>query len=424
MYTYTLTDGTPINSERLIEAVLLREDFPEVYLDTKLGALVEIPSVQSLGSWVAEIGKSDRYVHIERFSDEELASCAREFIRLILVHDLSKNDHERVNALLSQNDISGFENFLEAETDGWIHGWDQYIGDEAWDYVHEWLTKNPKVKITASFDGCGDCALCSSMGQEKQPTLEELQTLFQTEAVMESVRSQLQAAQKQKNVPRTVGVQTSVPSDTVFVFKISLNNTKPLVWRRIEIAGNATFFDLHCAIQNSMGWIDYHLHSFTIDLQGKSPKGKLSSRESIKHISIPMPEDDFRDEAAIDESTELLSKWFDEQTKQCQYTYDFGDNWEHTVLLEQVIPRVNGGVYPKCTAGKNACPPEDCGGVWGFENIKKILKNPKHAECALTREWILLDEGELYDPTAFTPEEVVFDNPIERLRETKEGFGL
>ena len=178
MYTYTLKDGTPINSERLIEVVLLREDFGEVYLDTKLGALVEVPSVKSLAAWVAEIGKSDRYLHIKRFSDAECVQYAREFINLMLVHELSKSDHERVNTLLSQNDITGFVDFLEEETDGWIHGWDQYIGDQAWEYVHGWLTENPKVQITASLEGCGDCALCTAMSQEKQPTLEELQTLF------------------------------------------------------------------------------------------------------------------------------------------------------------------------------------------------------------------------------------------------------
>ncbi len=424
MYNYELKDGTPINSERLIEAVLLREDFPEVYLDTKLGALVEIPSAQSLGAWVSEIGKSDRYVHIERFSDEQQTQCAREFIKLILVHDLSKSEQELVDILLAQNDITGFENFLEEETDGWIHGWDQYLGDEAWTYVHEWLTQNPKVQITASFDGCGDCELCTAMSKEKQPTFEELQTLFQTEAVMQSVQAQLEKTQKQKSAPAIQVVKNAKSADTVFVFKVSLSNTSPLVWRRIEIDGNATFFELHCAIQDAMGWTDCHLHSFTIDVRDKGPKGKKTTRESIIHISLPMPEDDFRDADEIDEDTALISACFPTKTKQCVYTYDFGDSWDHTVLLEKIVPRVKGDTYPKCTAGKNACPPEDCGGVGGYERIKKILTSPKHKEYADMCEWMMFEHGEVFDPTAFTPEEVVFDDSEERLREVKEGFGF
>ena len=95
-----------------------------------------------------------------------------------------------------------------------------------------------------------------------------------------------------------------------------------------------------------------------------------------------------------------------------EYVYDFGDNWEHTVKLEKILPRQEGIPYPKCTDGKRACPPEDCGGSWGYEDFLKAITNPKHREHKEMLDWV----GGSFDPEHFDIKEVVFENPAQRLK--------
>ena len=120
-----------------------------------------------------------------------------------------------------------------------------------------------------------------------------------------------------------------------------------------------------------------------------------------------------------DESVELIANWFGPVTQQCIYTYDFGDSWDHMVLFEKMIPLDAVQTYPQCIGGKNACPPEDCGGVWGYKNIKKILSNPKHTEHADMLEWLELESAVEFNPTHFDPTAVEFDDPKERLAQWK-----
>jgi len=97
------------------------------------------------------------------------------------------------------------------------------------------------------------------------------------------------------------------------------------------------------------------------------------------------------------------------------YEYDFGDSWRHTVKLEKILKAAIGEKYPKCIAGKRACPPEDCGGTDGYRNLIKILKNPENEEYEEMVEWT----GGDYDPEEFDPQEIIFDDPEERLKESK-----
>lgn len=203
---------------------------------------------------------------------------------------------------------------------------------------------------------------------------------------------------------------------TIFQFKITLNESIPKVWRRVLVPADYTFFDLHCAIQNAMGWTDSHLHAFY-----------LGERRNNNRITIeyPNPEgnDLYRGETR-DERHEKISDYFNKTIKQCVYCYDFGDNWDHTVLLERVLPKDSKIVYPLCLAGKNACPPDDCGGVWGYQNLQKILKNPNDSEHEGMLKWLGLDNSSEFNPYEFDLAEIEFEDPRARLKEWNKGFGL
>ena len=112
----------------------------------------------------------------------------------------------------------------------------------------------------------------------------------------------------------------------IYQLKVTINHTSPSIWRRMHISSDCTFFDLHVAIQNAMGWTDSHLHSFS-----------MIQRGTARAISIeyPNPEREPFQEPALDETKEKIAAYFGKQVKQCIYTYDFGDNWEH--IREKLI---------------------------------------------------------------------------------------
>lgn len=190
--------------------------------------------------------------------------------------------------------------------------------------------------------------------------------------------------------------------DRVYVFKITLKGIKPPIWRRIEVPEAYTFWDLHVAIQDAMGWQDYHLHEF--EMRSPSTDGK---------DRIGIPDKDF------DWGARILPGWkkkipdyFSVDNPAADYTYDFGDNWEHKVRLEKILPRAEGLTYPRCTAGKRTCPPDDCGGVWGYMEMLEALKDPSHERHEEFTAWL----GGEFQPEHFDPKEVVFDDPQKRRR--------
>jgi hypothetical protein len=190
--------------------------------------------------------------------------------------------------------------------------------------------------------------------------------------------------------------------NNVYQFKITLKDIAPPVWRRILVPENYTFFDLHCAIQDAMGWTDSHLHEFrTI-----SPR-----REEVKYIRLP---DEDAEEPFFREHEEKISDWFSlEKNTKINYDYDFGDSWEHLIELEKILPAEAKVKYPVCLDGKRACPPEDCGGIPGYEDLIEIMKNHKHPEYKEMKEWL----GGILDPEAFNIQEIEFENPQKRFKE-------
>src|SRR3989344_3087702 len=190
----------------------------------------------------------------------------------------------------------------------------------------------------------------------------------------------------------------------IYQFKITLLNTKPPIWRRIQVPENYTFWDLHVAIQDSMCWEDYHLHQF-----------EFSDVNKNNEVIIGLPDEEsppsFRQNIlAVWEQP--IAQWFTPEQSKAKYWYDFCDDWWHSVVLEKILPIEPGIAYPRCIAGKRACPPEDCGGPWGYLNLLEVLNNPKHKRFKELSDWL----GKTFDSEYFEPEKVVFDNPHERLK--------
>jgi len=189
----------------------------------------------------------------------------------------------------------------------------------------------------------------------------------------------------------------------VFQFKIRLAGIRPFIWRRIQVPETYSFWDLHVAIQDAMGWDDAHLHEFVI----LSPVLK----EEVK-IGIPIDNAFLRDPFLHAGWEMKIADYFTQEKTSATYVYDFGDGWVHKVTLEKILPRQKCTKYPICVKGKRACPPEDCGAIGGYYNLLEIISNPEHERYKEMTEWF----GEEFDPEHFDVKDVHFDNPDERYR--------
>lgn len=169
--------------------------------------------------------------------------------------------------------------------------------------------------------------------------------------------------------------------------KVALRHIRPPVWRRIEVPGDATLATLHDVIQTAMGWTDSHLHQFEI-------KGTL--------FGLPDPDDEDWGVPVRDERRARLTQVVGARVKKFRYDYDFGDGWEHDITVEKIVPAEPDVVYPRCTAGRRACPPEDCGGPWGYGELLAAVGDPGHPEHAEMREWLSDD----FDADAFDLDDV------------------
>lgn len=168
---------------------------------------------------------------------------------------------------------------------------------------------------------------------------------------------------------------------TVHRLKVSLRGSKPPIWRRLEVPSQITLALLHDVIQDAFGWENYHLWVFT------TPAGEFGR---------PDPELGHRSAAG-----KKLNGVVRRAGDRVGYTYDFGDDWEHDILVEDVRSAEPGVAYPRCVAGRRACPPEDCGGIWGYEELLAVLADPRHEDHEERLEWLGLSSARDFDPAAF-----------------------
>jgi hypothetical protein len=174
----------------------------------------------------------------------------------------------------------------------------------------------------------------------------------------------------------------SAPGDPVFEVKIALAGVDdPPVWRRLLVPAGIRLDRFHQVIQAVMGWEDYHMHVFS---NGRAEYG------------LPDPELKFRDERKA-----TLRDLIPHEGGQARYTYDFGDDWEHDVVVEKLLVAEPGMGYPVCVAGAGACPPEDCGGVWGYAHLREILADPADEEHDDMLAWLGLEKPGDFDPYGF-----------------------
>lgn len=190
----------------------------------------------------------------------------------------------------------------------------------------------------------------------------------------------------------------------IYQFRVELNGIEPTVWRQIEVPSNYSFWDFHIAIQDSMGWLDYHLHMFT-----------LMPARKRKPIIIGIPDDEYEDNTIAGWDIPI-TKYFCKPGDEASYEYDFGDGWNHKVILEGIYLQKDGDKYPKCIDGKRRCPPEDCGGIPGYYRLIEVLSNPEDEEYKNMVYWLSNHAINFhpYKPEIFDPKKVIFCNPKTR----------
>ena len=171
----------------------------------------------------------------------------------------------------------------------------------------------------------------------------------------------------------------------IYQLKVQLEGaTKPPIWRQLQVPQDISLYLLHCCIQGAMGWYNCHLHQFVIAGQ---------------YYGIPHPDYDMDMKDARRVKLDSVLK---NEKAHIIYEYDFGDGWMHRITLEKKLPLDAKQTYPLLVQGKGACPPEDCGGVWGYAELKETMSNPKHEEYEEMLEWMGVEE---FDPNEFDLEE-------------------
>jgi hypothetical protein len=174
---------------------------------------------------------------------------------------------------------------------------------------------------------------------------------------------------------------------TIYQLKVTLNDSKPPIWRRILVSSNIDLGNFHRILQIVLGWTDSHFHQF---ISGGTMYGT--------------PVDEFGSGLELkweDEKKYKLSQLLKKEKDSLIYEYDFGDSWKHKIVLEKILPDDGSVKVPTCIKGKRACPPEDCGGIWGYQNFLEAIQDPSHPEHEEMLEWI----GGEFDPEYFDVKE-------------------
>jgi hypothetical protein len=173
-----------------------------------------------------------------------------------------------------------------------------------------------------------------------------------------------------------------VLATTTHRLKVTLRRVRPPVWRRIEVPSNITMFELSAVLEAAMGWFGGHLHSF----EAGGVRYELPDSDSSGLYQM------------VDERNAKLRQVLPAVKSKLRWDYDFGDGWEHDVIVEAIEPTRSEATYPVCLKGKRACPPEDCGGPWGYENLLDALRDPEHPEHDVLADWASPDfDSEEFD---------------------------
>ncbi|WP_194907044.1 plasmid pRiA4b ORF-3 family protein [Catenulispora rubra] len=170
--------------------------------------------------------------------------------------------------------------------------------------------------------------------------------------------------------------------EELFQLRVVLEDTDPVVWRRVLVPASIRLDRLHRVLQAALGWTDSHLHVFTL---GEARYG--------------LPDPDFAEDTIAEHTIRLAD--IAKSGTVIGYEYDFGDGWEHRILVEATLPPEPATAYPRCVDGAAACPPEDCGGTWGYRNLRETLAGPAAEDHQDTLDWLGIDDARQFDAAAF-----------------------
>jgi hypothetical protein len=165
--------------------------------------------------------------------------------------------------------------------------------------------------------------------------------------------------------------KASQHSDTAYVLKVALREVRPPIWRRLRVAADLSLRDLHHVLQVALGWTDSHLHEFEI---------------GGRRYGMPAPEEDYG-EPPLDEQDHRLSGLLRKGSR-AEYIYDFGDGWQHDIVVESEVSSIGTALKAECLAGARARPPEDCGGAPGYADLLEALADPSNERHAALKEWV------------------------------------
>ncbi len=193
-----------------------------------------------------------------------------------------------------------------------------------------------------------------------------------------SLLEQISEPRRQRKVKKEAA--QPLASHRIFQIVVTLEGIHPPIWRRLQAPGNLTLPQLHAVLQIAMGWTNSHLHGF----------------RAGEHFYTE-PDPDYADLAVVDERMVQLDQIAAEVGVRFVYEYDFGDSWEHALVVEQILSLDFRVAYPRCIDGKRACPPEDVGGISGYMEFLAAIHNPRHPEHAEWLDWV----GGSFDPKAF-----------------------
>lgn len=245
------------------------------------------------------------------------------------------------------------------------------------------LTAAQRKAVAELIPELADRLLLDSSNQRTLPfTLVELQSLQQkaheairhaeTGMIRNSLRHIIEATSKA--IDDSQGIGSISASERLYQFKITLIESKPPIWRRIQVK-NCTLDKLHERIQTAMGWTNSHLHQFEI--------------EGERFGDPDLLDDGFEDFHCVDTTVTKISEIVPQNGKRFRflYEYDFGDDWQHEVVFEGCLRAESGQRYPLCVEGERNCPPEDVGGVWGYAEFLEALSDPNHEQHEDFVEW-------------------------------------
>lgn len=167
----------------------------------------------------------------------------------------------------------------------------------------------------------------------------------------------------------------SAKAKKIYQIKVTLMDIRPPIWRRLLVNSDIKLDRFHGVLQDAMGWMNCHLHQFEQD--GAVYGSADGLEEAIDFDMDVMNEGKYR-----------LSDLLGQEQDSLIYLYDFGDSWRHKIVLEKILPFDKEGSAVKCIKGKRACPPEDCGGPWGYKKLLEVLADPSHEEYEAMLEWV------------------------------------